>query len=161
MTIIGPDRPGLVEILSTTIASHDGNWMESRLAHLGGRFAGLIRVEAPDGQIASLQATLTSLPGLTVVVEQAESSAIIQHDLVHLELLGQDHPGIVQQISAVIARHGFNVEELSSSVISAPMSGEPLFKASLSLRGPGDSTTGLRAALEKLASDLMVETTLG
>ena len=41
MTILGPDRPGLVESLSSTIATHDGNWLESRMAQLAGHFTGM------------------------------------------------------------------------------------------------------------------------
>jgi hypothetical protein len=33
LTVIGPDRPGIVELLSTTIAAHGGNWEQSRMAH--------------------------------------------------------------------------------------------------------------------------------
>ena len=40
MTLIGKDRPGLVESLSRTVEEHGGNWEESRMAHLAGQFAG-------------------------------------------------------------------------------------------------------------------------
>ena len=57
MTVIGPDRPGLVESIAETVASHEGNWVESRMANLGGQFAGILRVELPaDKQVALLQA---------------------------------------------------------------------------------------------------------
>src|SRR4051812_3506563 len=38
MTIIGPDRPGLVELLASLVAEHGGNWLESRMSHLAGQF---------------------------------------------------------------------------------------------------------------------------
>ena len=44
LTVIGDDRPGLVEALAETIAAHEGNWLESRMSHLAGKFAGLLRV---------------------------------------------------------------------------------------------------------------------
>jgi glycine cleavage system regulatory protein len=40
LTVIGPDRPGLVEALAETIASYGANWLESRMSHLEGWFAG-------------------------------------------------------------------------------------------------------------------------
>ncbi|MGB4246421.1 MAG: ACT domain-containing protein, partial [Pseudohongiellaceae bacterium] len=43
LTIIGDDKPGLVELLSETIARHSGNWLESNMSHLAGKFAGILR----------------------------------------------------------------------------------------------------------------------
>jgi hypothetical protein len=37
----GKDRPGLVEAPSEALAAHHGNWLESRIAGLGGRFAAI------------------------------------------------------------------------------------------------------------------------
>ncbi len=42
LTLIGPDRPGLVEAVAEPIAAHGGNWLESRMAHLAGQFAGIV-----------------------------------------------------------------------------------------------------------------------
>ena len=56
MTVIAPDRPGLVEALAATVASHQGNWVESRMAHLAGQFAGILHIEVADqgGLVESL-----------------------------------------------------------------------------------------------------------
>lgn len=161
ITIIGPDRPGLVESLSATIAQHGGNWTESRLAHLAGRFAGLVRIEVPSENLGPLRSAVQEITGLTVVVESGSDTGLAKAP-VRLEVVGQDRPGIVSQLSRVIAQHGCNVEELSSAVTSAPMTGEPLFTASFSLRVPDQMDLGeLRREIETIAADLMVETTLG
>ena len=47
LSFIGGDRPGLVERLSDTIARHNGNWLESRMAHLADKFAGILTVTVP------------------------------------------------------------------------------------------------------------------
>jgi glycine cleavage system regulatory protein len=47
LTVIGADRPGLVETLAQTIAEHGASWLESRMAHLAGHFVGLLRVSVP------------------------------------------------------------------------------------------------------------------
>ena len=47
MTIISPDRTGLVESIARTVAENGGNWLESRMCRLGGEFAGILRVEIP------------------------------------------------------------------------------------------------------------------
>ena len=41
VTVMGTDRPGLVEALSKALTAHHGNWLESRIAGLGGRLAGI------------------------------------------------------------------------------------------------------------------------
>jgi glycine cleavage system regulatory protein len=78
-----------------------------------------------------------------------------------LELVGLDRPGIVREISQLLASSGVNVEELVTNRTSAPMSGEMLFEARAHVRVPaGIDLPSLRAALERLASDLVVEVKL-
>jgi glycine cleavage system regulatory protein len=163
LTLIGPDRPGLVEAVADVIASHGGNWLESRMAHLAGKFAGILRVEVPAAKVAPLSGALSALQdrGLRVVAEPSDSTVPAAPEparTMELELVGLDRPGIVREISQILARGGANVEELSTNRSSAPMSGEMLFLAKARVRLPGDADLAtLRTALERLASDLMVE----
>ena len=161
MTIIGPDRPGLVELVAGIVADHGGNWLESQMARLGGQFAGILRIQAPAEREAALTRALQSLEseGLTVVVhaDQPGAPALAQSSAV-LEITGQDRPGIIREISRTLAAFGVNVEELHSECVSAPMSGEALFKAAAKLRLPADRDVAeLRKALERIASDLLVD----
>ena len=48
LTAIGDDKPGLVESLAQTIASNAGNWLESNMSQLAGKFAGVLRVSVND-----------------------------------------------------------------------------------------------------------------
>ncbi|MGH8510951.1 MAG: ACT domain-containing protein, partial [Gammaproteobacteria bacterium] len=36
LTATSPDKPGLIDLLSTTLAAHGANWQQSRMATLGG-----------------------------------------------------------------------------------------------------------------------------
>ena len=75
-----------------------------------------------------------------------------------LDLVGLDRPGIVRDISGVLARHGANIEELVTDSSSAPMSGERLFRAHMRLSMPQPpDVVRLRGELERFATDLMVE----
>jgi glycine cleavage system regulatory protein len=79
-----------------------------------------------------------------------------------LEIVGQDRPGIVREISGALASHGVNVEELQTECASAAMSGETLFKARAKLSIPAAcNIEDLRRELEKIAEDLIVEISLG
>ena len=165
MTVIGADRPGLVQLVAACVADHGGNWLESRMGHLGGQFAGILRVEVPAASADALVRALRELAakGLQVTVHP-ESGALppMPGSTVTLELVGQDHPGILRQVSAVLAAHGVNVEELASECVSAPMGGGNLFQARATvLVPPSVDMSALRADLERIAADVMVDLKLG
>ncbi|MGE0493353.1 MAG: glycine cleavage system protein R [Vulcanimicrobiota bacterium] len=155
-TVVGPDRPGLMDTLSKTIEAAGGNWLESRMTHLGGHFAGIVRVEVADE--TQLLQTMNNIDGLTVTLHPDRPGLVGSPQELTLELVGQDRPGIVHQITAALARHSINIEDFSSEVESAPMSGEMLFSASITVGlPPACDLEALRAELEKIAEDLMCD----
>jgi len=161
MTVIGKDRPGLVELVAGIVASEGGNWLESRMCRLGGEFAGILRIEvAPEKQEALLQA-LRALEarGLNITVKPDEAAAGGgPRHFATLEIIGQDRPGIVREISSALARQGVNVEELNTECDSAPMTGETLFKARAKLMIPEScNVAALRGELELIAGNLLVD----
>ena len=164
LTLLGPDRPGLVERLSELIAKHRGNWVESRMARLGGQFAGILRIEMDPGHAESFRTASQNLEssGMRVLVSASEDVPPAPAlRAASLDLMGQDRPGIVREISRVLAERGVNVEELTTGVTNAPMSGEVLFFAKARLGLPPElATDELRASLERLAADLMVDVSL-
>jgi glycine cleavage system regulatory protein len=159
MTLIGPDRTGLVESVARAVAGHGGNWLESRMCRLGGEFAGILRIEIPSEKKSSLLAALQKIPGLNVVVQPDPKPVSTEPGRqTKLEIVGSDRPGIVREITGALARAGVNVEEFSSEVVSAPMSGETLFKASARLQLPDRcDLAALKKDLEKIAADLFVD----
>ena len=145
----------------------NGNWLQSRMAHLAGQFAGILQIEVSEENSGHLKQELAGLEkdGLTVSVvtgQSPESSNTDHHGpVLQLEVVGQDQPGIVRQISAVISSHGGNVEELNTKLTSAPWSGETLFQANAIVRLPDDkSLDDFRNDLESITQDLMVDLSL-
>ena len=161
MTVIGADRPGLVQLVAARVADHGGNWLESRMGHLGGQFAGILRVEVAAERSDELVRALHGLEaeGLRVIIHAEGSvAAPASGSVVTLELVGQDRPGILRSVSGVFAAHGVNVEELASERVSAPMGGGTLFQARATLLvPPGKTLAAVRVDLEKIAADLMVD----
>jgi glycine cleavage system regulatory protein len=160
LTVIGDDKPGIVEELSDQILAIEANWEQSRMARLGGKFAGLLRVTVDVDRAEALAAGLSKLEtaGLRVVVERSDEGDGASRRAVHLELLGHDRPGIIRDISRALAQHRVNTEELETDVTSAPMSGEALFRARAQLGVPATVTTDmLRDMLEAIAGELMVD----
>lgn len=164
LTMIGLDRPGLVEILSETVAAHGANWESSRMARLGGRFAGILHVTVAEEAAESLVRALSELEerGLRITVEHTAPAPMpAAYRRMHLELVGNDRPGIIRQISTVLAERGVNVEELRTACDSAPMTGGMLLRVSADLSvPPAVPAETLRTVLESLASDLMVDLSL-
>jgi glycine cleavage system regulatory protein len=161
LTLLGSDRPGLVELVAETVARLGGNWLESRMAHLGGKFAGILRVQVPADCLSQLVAAMEQLTGddLRIVVETNVSAATHAPERVlELECIGLDRPGIVRDITKVLVASGANVEEIATDCSSAPMSGETLFRARIRATiAEATELATLRAGLERVATDLMVE----
>ncbi len=162
VSVIGPDRPGLVEQLSAAVTEAGGNWEGSRLVRLGGQFAGMVQVVLPEGQLNALESQLASLEeaGLKVTsVHSGEQTAdTADGTAVNLEVVGQDRSGIVSTISKVLAETGVNVIELATDCRDAPMSGERLFHTTAKLGLPSSvDLADLKDRIEEIATDLMVE----
>jgi len=164
LTLLGPDRPGLVELVAGIIAAHEGNWLESRMTRLAGHFAGILRAELPEARVPAALAALSALEGrgLKVIAESAaQGPGPGPERTMNLELVGLDRPGIVREISQLLAANEVNVEELTTNRKSAPMSAEMLFEARGRVRVPATTdVAALRTSLERLAEDLLVEVRL-
>jgi glycine cleavage system regulatory protein len=160
LTLIGPDHPGIVDSVSEVVAAHGGNWLESRMAHLAGKFAGVLCVEVADEQAAALEEALGHLEtgGLTVIVERSLPVEATRQHVMEIELLGLDRPGLVHEVSTLLAAHRMNVEELVTDRPAAAHSGDRMFHAHVRVIVPETvDVTAVRQGLERLAGDLMVE----
>ena len=160
VTLVGEDRPGLVSALAERAAANGANWLDSTMAHLAGKFAGIVRLDVAEADADRLEAALRALSsaGLSLSVERGASGAAASGAVIRMELLAHDRPGIVRDISAVLAQHGASIERMDSACESGSFSGEAMFRAELELRVPaGVSPAALQAALEALANELMVD----
>lgn len=163
LTLLGDDRRGLVEQVAAVIAAHGGNWSESSMAQLAGKFAGILKVELPVGRESALQAELDKIPGLKVILEAATvgGGGPDRSRKLNFSLVAHDRVGIVREISQVFAKHGVNVERLETYTSSAPMSSELLFHAEAELKAnDGLDARALQADLERISSDLIADINL-
>ncbi|MCA0176808.1 MAG: ACT domain-containing protein [Proteobacteria bacterium] len=161
VTFVGPDRPGLVNHLSQAIAAGGGNWLDARMVQLAGQFAGIVQVAVASAQADALTAALRALGGdalsLQVVQGQAHAPRSAAR-MLRLEVLGQDRPGIVRDISRTLAGREVNIAALDTEHMIGSFSGEAMFKARILLHlPPGLEPSDVRAALEALATELMVD----
>jgi glycine cleavage system regulatory protein len=158
LTILAKDREGLVESLAAAVRSHGGNWLESRMVALAGQFAGLLRVVVPDDRVEAVTDALRAIQGLDVLVRASRGVPEgPPPQIASLDLVGPDRPGIVHEVTRVLAECRVSVEEIETRCVSAPMTGEPLFEARARLRLPSMTPIEtVTAALEAIAADLMV-----
>ena len=162
VTIVGPDRTGLVESLARLVAEHDGNWLESRMCRLGGEFAGILRVQLPTTRRDALEKALAAIANLKIVVQSDDASVSdAPPAFATLEVIGPDRPGIVREVTHALAKLGVNLEELTTECSSAPMSGEPLFQARAKLLlPPGVTVSTLKHSLAPAAGEMGLEFSL-
>jgi len=165
ITILSDDRPGLVETIAQELAELGGNWMESKMVRLGGQFAGLIQAQVPAGQVESLGAVIDNLQqkGIHALVQPSEDSAhssTLTRNL-RIEVLASDRPGIIRDLTRLIASEGGNIEELATDYIAAPWSGELLFKAmiKITLQTGSNNYESLRRNIEEQSEEMMFDLT--
>ena len=163
LSFIAVDKPGIIDRITETVSKSSGNWLESRMVHLSEKFAGVARVSVPDVKAATLQSALEGLgeEGFHLVIEEAADPAPSDGEILILDFIGPDHPGILHEISHCLAEHRVSVENMRTELESAPMGGGKLFHATGRVRMPkGLAEDDLRNALESLAGSLMVDITL-
>lgn len=161
VSLIAEDRPGLVAELARTVAEQGGNWLESQMGRLGGTFAGAVLVELEDDRIEGLSAAVRDLPDVDVVEVTAATTATAadeEMDEVRLQVIGQDQPGIVRDVTAALAAHGLGIHDLYTSISDAPMSGERLFEAIAVVGVATDiDLAGLRTTLDEVSTQLSLD----
>ena len=160
ISVLGDDKPGLVDGLSKIIVSNNGDWIESNMSSFEGKFAGILKVNVPSSDASNLKKDLTEASlGLQIACEETLPVDVSNIKSYNIELIGQNHVGIINKLTHVLADElQANVEELKTEIIDASMSGEQLFKAQIALHIPNDLDENLvRDKLELIADEMMVE----
>ncbi|MBV9841243.1 MAG: ACT domain-containing protein [Sphingomonadaceae bacterium] len=160
LTVVGSDRPGLTQALADAVLAAGGNWLESHLARLGGKYVGSVLVELPEDRLADLEAHTKAIDatGLRVALVGADTAAAEAGVPLALELVGQDRPGIVREVTTVLAGLRVNIDEFETRRETGSWSGEQLFRATAALRLPDDlSQDAVQEALERISGEIMVD----
>lgn len=164
VTILGADRPGLVSSISEVLETHKASWTESRMAHLAGKFAGILEISLPESNVETLNIALDKLQtnDLRIRIEAAQkTNKPSPTKTLNVEILCQDRLGIINDVTEVLAKLNVNIEELDSTVKEASMAGGMLFCAELSLGLPeGVNAEAVEDALEEMSDQLMIDINL-
>jgi glycine cleavage system transcriptional repressor len=160
VTLIGHDRPGIIADATSALAELGGNLEDSTMTILRGHFTMVLLVSttAPLDEVEAELATLTGDGTLEVSVrelfeEQGAGPADVTPYL--LSVHGADHPGIVSEITAVVASAGGNVTDFSTRLTG----GLYVLLAEVDLPNSVD-IDALRARLARSSEALDVEASL-
>ncbi len=164
LVVSGSDRPGLTKSLAEAVQTAGGNWLESHLSRLGGKYVGSVLVELDPAKLPALEAEVLKVDasGLRVSIVPADAAEpVVSAPSLHIELLGQDRPGIVREVTTVLADLHANIASLTTSTEGSAWSGEPLFRAKVQVTlPPGLTPDTVQNALEAISGELMVDFTL-
>lgn len=160
LSFIGDDRPGFVHEITDVVNRHDGNWLESRMIKLGGKFAGLARISANKTQGSAIEEDLTSLAQgrFSLIMKEAEPHTELNKKQYSIHILGNDRPGIINETTRALAEHDINLIEVSTTVSPAPMSGAPMFSCDAVIEvNPSQSMSGVDEQLTDIANALAID----
>jgi len=161
ITIFAKDRPGIIQALSDTVLSHQGNWLESSLSRLCGQFAGIAHISIEKQKKVALVEALTVLEkdGIHVTFQNSLGFDADVDEIESIQMLveANDRPGIVEEITSALSDVNVNIEHMDTECESASMAGYDLFRAHLSLALPdGFGEAELEEVLEGVSDDLTV-----
>ncbi|WP_137167954.1 glycine cleavage system protein R [Salinimonas lutimaris] len=160
ITIMGKDKTGIVDKVARCVYQHDGNWQGSSFAYMAGMFTGFVEVLVPHDKHQALVDALDALPDLSVQAVSLTSEARPFSDTLTVDVMGNDKPGIVQELTSTLNQFNLNIVSFDSSCESAPNWGSLMFKATAVIAVPADfNDDALQDALENLANDLVVDIT--
>lgn len=160
LTVIGSDRPGLTAALAQAVLDAGGNWLESRLARLAGRYVGSVLVEIAPDALAALHRAVADVDakGLNVSLVDAGDALPEAGTRLTLQLVAQDRPGIVNELAQALAPLHVNIEQLETTAEDGAWSGARLFRAEVvASLPPGVSAGDVQAALEGVSAEIMVD----
>lgn len=163
LSVVGSDRPGLTQALAAAVLSAQGNWLESHLSRLGGLYVGSVLVDLAADGVEPLRAAVAEVDasGLEVRIAPAAAEPDASGAALRLSLVGQDRPGIVNQVTAVLSGLGANIETFKTWIAPEPHSGGDLFNMDAQVRLPTGLEIGqVQGALEAISAEVMVDLSL-
>ncbi|MCF2948294.1 glycine cleavage system protein R [Paraglaciecola aquimarina] len=157
-TLVGQDKPGLINDLAQTVYDLGGNWLGSNLSHMAGHFAGFVQIDLPVEKHPDLLNIFSQHPHLKIHLLAAEESNDEDRQTAKIEITGNDRKGIVQELTNTLNQFNLNILKFDSSCQSAPNWGGILFTATSIITVSNDfDLEDLRESLESVANDLMVD----
>jgi len=158
ITLIGEDKPGIVDRVAKAVRNNQGNWLGSQFSHMAGQFAGFVEVTVATDHSQQLVMDLKTISGLHIHAVDTQSHNEQKHEVANFSIMGNDKPGIVNEITSVLQQFNVNILEFNSECVSAPNWGNLMFQAAFTVAIPESvELDDIQSALEDIANDLVVD----
>lgn len=165
VTVVGPDRQGIVSSLAERAQRYGANWEASRMMRAAGEFAGMVHFEVPPENADAFNSALQSLQasGLQLIItKSAHSSVPGTLRAAELNLVGDDRIGIVSNLTKILAGKGVSIENIHTEIARDQANGRATFKIGAHLLVPAAlSLDALQTELGTLAHEMMLDINLG
>ncbi len=166
VSVVGSDRPGIVDELSQLITEYGGNINDSRMTVLGGEFAVIMLLSGTWDAIAKIENGLSRLAkkqelmlSLKRTTERNTQAATMQYGI---EVVAMDHPGIVHEVARFFSRSNINIDDMHTSSYAAPHTGAPIFTMNITISVPSDvSIAVLRGEFFEMCDALNLDAIMG
>jgi len=161
--LVGKDRPGIVDDVSTFLYERGANIEDSRMAVMGGRFSITMLFSCDSGQLESIRVDLDDLRklGFEISLHEADDPGAAPQRAglpLKLEVVSMDHPGIVQRVVSILHHHNVNIQNLDTRITNAPLSGAPLFDLTIEASIPADRPLSeVKEELQQLAAEMNLD----
>jgi glycine cleavage system transcriptional repressor len=153
ITVIGPDRTGIVADVSEALAGVGANLTDSTMTRLRGHFAMTLICTGPSAAEASK--ALESLEGVTTTVRPvSETDTADSGEPWVVSVHGADRLGIVAAVTREVAVAGGNITDLSTRLAGS------LYVLIAEVDVPAGAADELAQHLAVAAAELGVEVTL-
>jgi len=163
LTIIGPDKRGLVAEVTEAIVAHRASIEESRMMRLGGEFAMMMLITIPESEREACckQVETFEEQGLEVFTRVTDLSRMKKFKgfvPYEISVWGADHEGIVHAVAEYLTNEHVQLEDVETEVTKAPVTGTPLFSMVAEVQVPPTLTLhALREKLNALSDKLGVD----
>ncbi|MGE4298950.1 MAG: glycine cleavage system protein R [Desulfovibrionaceae bacterium] len=165
VSFLGRDCPGVMHAVSKALADLGCNILEITQSVLMTEYAAIAIVSLPDGLVLdALRAWLAEQlagPDMTVVVRPFGPACPQGPDDAEpfvVTLSGPDRLGLIASVSAVLARHGVNIERLKAITLPAP-TGQVVIAFEVAVPAATD-TAAFRRDLASVATTLAMRANL-
>jgi len=157
LSVIGPDKSGIVSDISKIVKNYSGNIEKSRMIRLGDFFTIMVLVNIDKNNIENLNQELGNYSNYQISIHELKNQSNDINENIHtIHLNGIDNEGLVYKITNELAELDINIEELKTNIENAPMSGLMLFSLTAKISHPALNYNMLKTKMDILAAELDV-----
>lgn len=134
-SLIGPDRPGLVEEVAKTIFESGCNLEDSRMTVFFGFCCMHLACSGNWKTLGKLESYIPRMEretGMALISRRSNAEVDVEPGMAYsVDVVALDQPGIVRALSGFFTQRGVNIRDMQTKVYRAQQTGTPMFTANL------------------------------